>query len=124
MGFMRKSGVDSMISADGVNGCLLVQEFLNEGVGDVFAQLLTNAVGSQFHIMDTRLAGFRVRDIQHAALDHETDLQVIGLIHQGEKTLNPKQSRLIEEGDRVIVLAENAEAFQTVEDHVLQSRSE
>ncbi|HIG30094.1 MAG TPA: potassium channel protein [Verrucomicrobiales bacterium] len=119
LGFLKKSGVDSIISAEGINSCLLVQEFLNQGISEVFSQLLSNSVGSQFYIFKTRLKGRKVSDIQQAVLRHETNMQVIGLIKGNQQILNPAKSVVINEGDQLIMLAENREDFESIQNDIL-----
>lgn len=120
LGFMKKAHVDGMVTSDGFNSCLLVQEFLHHGVQEVFSQLLTNRVGSQFYIVNTRLCGFKVRDVQAEVLLHETDMQVIGIIQGEQQILNPSKNHIINSGDRLIILAESESDFEVVENHVLE----
>ena len=109
------SGVDGMIFNDGVSSCLLVQEFLNPGINQVFSQLLTNQSGCQLYIHVTQLTNVAFRDIQRAVIDHPNPLQVIGLIHNGNSVLNPRPDVMITSGDRLIVLAESDKDLSIVE---------
>ena len=122
MGFMKRCNVDGMVTSDGFNSCLLVQEFLHSGVQEVFSQLLTNSVGSQFYIVPTLLHGFKVRDVQSEVLLHETDMQVIGIIQNGKQILNPSKNIIIQPEDRLIILAESVHDFEIVQSQVLEKR--
>ena len=122
MGFMKRCNVDGMVTSDGFNSCLLVQEFLHSGVQEVFSQLLTNSVGSQFYIVPTLLHGFKVRDVQSEVLLHETDMQVIGIIQNGKQILNPSKNIIIQPEDRLIILAESVRDFEIVQSQVLENR--
>jgi voltage-gated potassium channel len=122
MGFMKRCNVDGMVTSDGFNSCLLVQEFLHSGVQEVFSQLLTNSVGSQFYIVPTLLHGFKVRDVQAEVLLHETDMQVIGIIQNGKQILNPSKNIIIQPEDRLIILAESVRDFEIVQSQVLENR--
>lgn len=122
MGFMKRCNVDGMVTSDGFNSCLLVQEFLHSGVQEVFSQLLTNSVGSQFYIVPTLLDGFKVRDVQAGVLLHETDMQVIGIIQNGKQILNPSKNIIIQPEDRLIILAESVRDFEIVQSQVLENR--
>jgi len=64
---------------------------------------------------ETELVGRKLVNIQSAALDHESDLQIIGLIRDKEQMLNPSKQITINEGDKLIVLAETAEQFKKFE---------
>lgn len=120
MGFMKRCNVDGMVTSDGFNSCLLVQEFLHSGVQEVFSQLLTNSVGSQFYIVPTLLHGYKVRDVQSEVLLHETDMQVIGIIQNGKQILNPSKNITIQPDDRLIILAESVRDFEIVQSQVLE----
>ena len=122
MGFMKRCNVDGMVTSDGFNSCLLVQEFLHSGVQEVFSQLLTNSVGSQFYIVPTLLHGFKVRDVQSEVLLHETDMQVIGIIQNGKQILNPSKNIIIQPEDRLIILAESVRDFEIVQSQVIENR--
>ena len=122
MGFMKRSNVDGMVTSDGFNSCLLVQEFLHQGVQQVFSQLLTNSVGSQFYIVPTMLHGYRLRDVQSEVLLHDTDMQVIGIIQNEQQILNPSKNIIIQPEDRLIILAESVRDFEIVQSDVLEKR--
>lgn len=117
--FMERSNVDGIVFADGITSCLLVQEFLSPGIRATIHQILSNSVGSQFYIFDTRLDGHKVSEIQIAVLKHPANLQVIGILKGDEQILNPAKSVVIEKGDRLIMLAESPHDFASIERDIL-----
>ena len=119
---MLRTGTDGIVSHEGITDCLIVQEFLYPGINEIIHQIISNAVGSQFYILETRLKGYKVRDIQVAALEHPENIQVIGILHEGKYILNPDKNQTIEEGDNLIVLAEQADHLGIIEDHILKNR--
>lgn len=116
---MRRSSVDGIVSHEGITDCLLVQEFLSPGINQIFHQIITNQIGSQFHILKTRLSGKKIRDLQIAALEHPTNLQVIGLVQNGNFILNPSSQHIIGEHERLIILAEKSTDFEDIENSIL-----
>lgn len=117
---LRRSNVDGIVTPDGITDCLMAQEFVSPGVHDIIQQIISNTVGSQFYIFNTRLQGYKVSDIQVAVLEHLANLQVIGIIKQGEQILNPPKTMMIEKGDKLIMLAESAKDFQSIEEDILK----
>jgi voltage-gated potassium channel len=118
---MQRSQVDGIVSSDGILDGLMIQEFLNPGVHDIVHQILTNAVGSQFYIMETSLEGKKIADVQAAMLQHPSNVQLIGLSRSSENILSPDKEMKIESGDRLIILAEHRTDFEKVEKDLLQS---
>lgn len=119
MKMMQRSRVDGIVSSDGIMDGLLVQEFLNPGVHDIVHQILTNSEGSQFFILETKLFGKQISELQIAMLQHKTNLQLIGLSRQGKNILSPREDMVIQENDRLIILAENRKDFLAVENDLL-----
>ncbi|MCP4714335.1 MAG: hypothetical protein GY868_04385 [Deltaproteobacteria bacterium] len=118
---MRRSNVDGIVTPDGITDCLMAQEFASPGVHDIVHQLISNTVGSQLYILDTRLAGRRVSDIQVAVINHPANMQVIGIGRQGRQILNPPKEMLIEQDDKLIMLAESAADYHAVEEAIMKS---
>ena len=112
---IHRSNVDGMISDDGITSRLLVQEFLNPGIYAILQQLLSNNLGSQFHIVPTGLAGHKLVDLQKAVIEHPITVQIVGVFHRGEIVLNPPKTLTIEENDRLILLAEREGDFEEIE---------
>ncbi len=120
---MKRADTDGIVSSDGVSDCLLVQEFLYPGIQEIFSQIISNKVGSQFYISQTRLKGSKVFDIQVAILNHPINLQVIGIIHEGQYILNPPKTLVISENDRLIMLAESITDFEKIEEEIINKKT-
>lgn len=115
----KRMTVDGMVASEGMTGCLLVQEFMNPGLHDVFSQIISNTVGSQLYIHETRLIGHSIVDLQREVLAHEANIQVIGLIRGSQQILNPDKQMRIETGDKLIVLAENLQDLNKIEKDIM-----
>jgi voltage-gated potassium channel len=120
---LQRSRVDGIVSADGIMDGLMVQEFLYPGVHDIIHQIISNAVGSQFYIFDTRLVGQKISDIQIAVLEHPANLQVIGINRNGKSILNPSKSEVIRQNDRLIMLADKRSDFEAIEKEILNKNN-
>ena len=118
---MRRAGVDGIVFDEGVSDCLMVQEFLNPGVHAIVQEVISNQRGSQFYIHDTTLEGRRVKELQLAVISHPTNLQLIGIINGDKIELNPDKNRVIQPGDRLIVLANEPEDFPALQASLDQS---
>ncbi|MCP4750852.1 MAG: hypothetical protein GY866_08165 [Proteobacteria bacterium] len=116
---IQRSNVNGTTSNDGITSRMLVQEFLHPGIHDIIHQLLSNFSGSQLYIFPTRLVGRKVVDIQLEIIKHPETIQVIGIIKNGEKILNPSKAVEIESGDQLILLAESLEDFSVIENSLL-----
>ncbi len=123
LSLLRKANVDGIVTPDGLTDCLLAQEFLYPGIHEIITQIISNKVGSQFYILDTKLAGHRVEDVQVAVLKHPANLQVIGIIKNGKTILNPAKNECIKEGDKLIMLAESRRDFSIIEQEILSSNN-
>ena len=119
---MIRADVDGYISEDGMAGRLLVQEFINPGINRVISQVISNSIGSQFYIHDTILINYKIRDVQIAALEHDINLQVIGLSRGKENILNPSKNITILKDDKLIVLAEKADDLKSIEAELLKNK--
>ncbi len=120
---LQRAKVDGIVTPEGLTDCLLAQEFLYPGIHEIITQIISNKIGSQFYILDTQLAGHKVADIQVAVLKHPANLQVIGIIKQGKTILNPAKNECIEEGNKLIMLAESRRDFSVIEKDILNSDS-
>lgn len=116
---MRKSKVDSIVSADGIMDVLIAQEFLYPGLHDVFHEILSNAAGSQFYIVDTKFTGNIFGEIQKKAIDFERNVQIVGINRNGGSLMNPDKKETIKNDDQLIVLAQSIADFEKFEsEHV------
>ncbi len=115
---MQRSRVDGIVSSDGIMDGLMVQEFLYPGVNDIVHQIITNAVGSQFYIFETELLGQKFSDLQVEMIHHPANVQLIGISRRGENILSPPKDLIIQEGDRLIILASHRRDIQAVENDI------
>jgi len=120
---LQKAKVDGIVTPEGLADCLLAQEFLYPGIHEIITQIISNKIGSQFYILETKLAGHKVADIQVAVLKHPANLQVIGIIKAGKTILNPAKNVIIEEHDKLIMLAESRRDFSVIEQDILSTNS-
>lgn len=117
---VRRLQVSGITSEDGVSSCLLAQEFVNPGINGVISQLITSRMGSELYIVDTdNLSGRSIRDLQKAALDHDTNIQILGLNRGTEHLLNPSKDTVLENSDRLIVLAESPGDVATLKKEII-----
>ena len=121
LNLLKKARVDGVVTPEGLADCLLAQEFLYPGIHEIITQIVSNEIGSQFYILDTRLAGYKVADVQVAVLKHPANLQIIGIIKEGKTILNPAKDVIINPDDKLIMLAEHRRDFSTIEDDILDS---
>ena len=112
---MLRSKVDSIVTSDGIMDVLIAQEFLYPGLNDVFHEILSNASGSQFYILENKFAGFTFSDIQKKALDHKTNIQVVGFNRKGNSFVNPDKNTKLETDDKLIVLANSRADYENFE---------
>ncbi|MBK1830031.1 hypothetical protein JIN77_04810 [Verrucomicrobiaceae bacterium R5-34] len=113
------SSIDSAVATEGICDRILVQEFLHPGLHGVFSQLLSNKVGSQLYIFDTKLKGKPIFELQKAALDSPEELQIIGIKRGDESMLNPAKSVVIEPDDQLFVLTEKRQHFVAFENSLI-----
>lgn len=116
---IARANVDGTVSTDGVASCLLAQEFYHPGVNGVISQMITATHGSQLYLYRTRLVGRRLVRLQQAVLEHDANIQIIGIIHEGKSLLNPDKQTRISEGDTLIILAENESDLPIIERDLL-----
>jgi voltage-gated potassium channel len=112
---IERVNVDGYFSADGLSSAMVVQEFINPGINKVISQVVSNTFGSQLYLVETKLTGMIIRDIQIGALQNDINIQIIGIESGGENVLNPSKTRVVAEDDKLIVLAEKISDFRDVE---------
>ncbi len=120
---IRHSAIDRAVTSEGVGDRLLVQEFLNPGLAELFTELLSNSTGSQLYIRTTKLTGRSLKEIQIAALQHPIPLQIIGVNHDGKALLTSLQDVVVKDGDSLFILAEKGSHFAEFEDSLLSLTS-
>ncbi len=116
---LERAEIDGMVAEERLAGCLLAQEFINPGVNRVISQLLTNVEGSQLYILEEKaMAGCSLRSLQKGVLEHDVNMQIIGLIRGTEQILNPPKQTELRLGDKLIVLAERARDLAIIEKEI------
>jgi len=106
---LERADIDGFVAEERLAGCLLAQEFANPGMNRVISQLLTNSVGSELYIHQADgLTGCSLRQLQTGVLEHDVNLQIIGLIRGKEQILNPPKQTVLAQGDKLVVLAEHS----------------
>ncbi len=104
---IEKAEVDGIVSTEGISGQLIVQEFVNPGINGVLKQLMTNSIGSQLYLYETDLGGYKITDLQLKAIKYDKDIQIIGVSREGKDILNPKKGFILQEKDKLIIIAES-----------------
>lgn len=116
---MRRSKVDSIVTANGIMDVLIAQEFLYPGLHDVFHEILSNASGSQFYILENKFNGFTFSDVQKKALDFPKNIQIVGFNRGGRSVMNPDKSTKLEQQDKLIILANSRADYEAFEKEVV-----
>ena len=117
-----RTDVDGTVTIEGLTDKMMVQEFLHPGISQTFQQLLTNTTGSQLHTCKTRLINKSLIYLQTSALEHESQLQIIGVNRGNQQLFNPSKQTTIEEGDQLIVLAETMNDYFQFEEEILSKK--
>ncbi|HEX8372551.1 MAG TPA: ion channel [Chthoniobacterales bacterium] len=112
---MERAGADGIVPAEGITDMLLMQEMINPGLNQVFENLAIYKQGCEFYIVPQRFAGRQLQEIQIAALQHPANLQVVGAFRKGVAVMSTEKSLLLEEGDRLILLADRRADYDAFE---------
>ena len=115
---LQRADTDGVIVSQGINESMIVQEFLHPGIHSTLEQLITSREGCQLYIHEAQQTGKRFLDLQIAALQHAANLQIIGLIRDGQHLLNPEKSTTMQSGDSLIFLADRNVDFASIEQEV------
>jgi hypothetical protein len=94
---------------------LLMQEMFNPGLRGLFEHLVTYKNGCEFYIVPHRFAGRRLREIQVAAIEHPSSLQIVGAIRNGVTIMTFEKSFSLEETDKLVLLAEKRADYEAFE---------
>lgn len=116
----KRVAVDGLTSEAGVSSCLIAQEYANPGINTVISQLISSKIGSQLYMVPAPVTGCKMRNLQAAALEGETSLQILGLSRSGEDILNPSKDIELVLDDKLIILAESEEDINTFSSNVLR----
>ena len=115
---LKRTGSDGVVIRGAISDFLLVQEFLYPGTYFVYKQLVSNLVGSQIYLLETRLINVKVYQFQRAMLESEYKIQLLGIVENGQCLLNPEKDLVLTCQARLIVLAESAADFQKIEKEI------
>lgn len=118
---MDRVGANGIVPVEGITDMLLMQEVFNPGLRNLFEDLVTYKKGCEFYIVPHRLAGRKLREIQIAALDHPSSLQIVGAIRNGVTIMNSDQSFSLEGTDKLVLLAEKRADYEAFESTHLHS---
>ncbi len=108
---MARSHVDGVVCADGIMDALIAQEFLYPGLNDVFHEVLSNATGSEFYILENPFGDTSFGLIQKETLDSPQNVQVVGIQRKKHTLMNPDKTTMVHNDDHLIVLANNRDDF-------------
>lgn len=103
----RQAGL-RFIWGDGLPDRVMTQDLNQPGIGEVFSQLLSYQTGCEIYLRGHKIAGMKVMDLQHRALESPHQIQVIGIKSGSESDLNPEKEKVIKEDDLLIVIANNS----------------
>ncbi|HEX8309962.1 MAG TPA: ion channel [Chthoniobacteraceae bacterium] len=112
---MERVGADGIVPSEGITDMLLIQEMNNPGLSQIFENLAVYKKGCEFYIVPHRFAGRQLREIQIAALQHPANLQVVGAFRSGTALMGSEKSLLLEESDRLILLADHRADYDAFE---------
>jgi voltage-gated potassium channel len=112
---MERAGADGIVPAEGITDMLLTQEMFNPGLRHVVENLATHDTGCEFYIVPQRFSGRALREIQKAALDHPSNLQIVGAMRNGNALMPPDKSLRLEAADKLILLAEKRSDYDAFE---------
>ncbi|MEY3895400.1 MAG: hypothetical protein RLZZ214_919 [Verrucomicrobiota bacterium] len=118
---MERVGANGIVPVEGITDMLLMQEMFNPGLRNLFEHLVTYKNGCEFYIVSHRFAGRRLRDIQIAAIEHPTSLQIVGAIRNGVTLMTSEKSFSLEKTDKLVLLAEKRTDYEAFESNLLQS---
>lgn len=114
-----RSGVNGTVAVEGLTDKMMVQEFLNPGISETYEQLLTNTSGNQLHTNPTKLVGKTLLELQSAALEHDSPIQIIGIHRSHQQLLNPSRNTTIVKDDQLIILADKLDHYFIFEQQFL-----
>jgi len=115
---LQRADTDGIIVSQGINESMIVQEFLHPGIHSTLSQLITSREGSQLYVHPAQTTGKNFQQLQISALQHPANLQIIGLIRDGQHLLNPDKSTTLQTGDSLIFLAGHRQDFAAIEQEI------
>jgi len=117
---VSRTNADGVISSDGIASALLVQEFTSPGINDVFKQMMSSQIGSHFFLHTTVLDNRKFYELQMGVINHEKNVQVVGIIKNGKQILNPAKNVIINKGDKLIVISEDEDEIDLIESEIIK----
>ncbi len=115
---MERAGVDGIVPISGFSERLLVQELVSPGLRRVFDQLITYHQGSELYILSHRLPSKAFSEIQIAAIQHPSNIVILGRIRDGVVQLPPPKSEPLKPTDELVVLADCESDFRNFENSI------
>lgn len=112
---MERVGANGIVPVEGITDMLLMQEMFSPGLRHIFEDLVTYQKGCEFYIVAHRLTGRNLRELQMAALDHPSSVQIVGAIRDGVTIMNSDKSFALNETDKLILLAEKRSDYDAFE---------
>ena len=116
---LEKVNADGIVATSGIVDHLLVQELCNPGLTDIFDQFISYQTGSEFYLMPTAQVGKSLNELKIASIQHQAEVQVLGLLRGTEAHFSPTIDMELEAEDRLIILAKNIENFHIFEKDLL-----
>ncbi|MCU0748982.1 MAG: ion channel [Akkermansiaceae bacterium] len=112
---MERVGANGIVPVEGITDMLLMQEMFNPGLRHLFEHLVTYKNGCELYLVTHRLAGRKLQEIQVAALENPTSIQIVGIIRNGVTMMNCAKSFSLEESDQLILIAEKRADYDAFE---------
>jgi len=112
---MERVGAHGIVPVEGISDMLLMQEMFNPGLRHLFEHLVTYKNGCELYLVPHRLAGRKLQEIQIAALQNPTSIQIVGIIRHGVTMMNCAKSVALEESDQLILIAERRSDYDAFE---------
>lgn len=103
----RQAGL-RFIWGDSLPDRVMTQDLNQPGIGEVFNQLLSYQTGCEIYLRRHKIAGTKIMDLQHQALESLHQIQIIGIKRGSESDLNPEKKTVLKEDDLLIVIANNS----------------
>lgn len=116
---MEKSGADGFVPTEGITDQLLVQELFNPGLRQWFEQLVTYKTGDEFYVVNHRLSGKSLHEVQTAAILHPARIQVLGIMRDRQSVMSPPIPTPLLPTDQLIILADNRATFDSFQQSLL-----
>lgn len=101
---LQKIGIQRIVSTEGIEGCLIAQEFITKGVQNIFADLLNIGLGHEITLHTYNVEETTLTKIREFLLKKNVTIPILGLIKDNKTCFNPPTSTVINKNDQLIVL--------------------